>query len=252
MDKSSQFASICSNRTQQNMVWLVRFSDRLRRHLQRLEEWESSKGRANWKSSVHEIRKAKKTWRSKVYHGIIFISCWGNRWLLSGSTSLDCTCIAFDHGPVPLEKLSAKEALKTDRHSLIALLAFHQSTSCESLWPDMNGYGTTYFFRCTFGPISLKTIVLLKFDFWSDIVMSTWWICDFVNVRSSGRNCHHGLKKPSEVVYAFSLMWKDGLGKLQLPFSVLDGCVFVILPSTTPLVCSIRCEQNPLVSFGMR
>lgn len=146
MDKSSQFASICLNRTQQNMVWLVRFSDRLRRHLQRLEEWESSKGRANWKSSVHEIRKAKKTWRSKVYHGIMFISCWGNRWLLSGSTSLDCTCIAFDHGPVPLEKLSAKEALKTDRHSLIALLAFHQSTSCESLWPDMNGYGTTYFF----------------------------------------------------------------------------------------------------------
>ena len=199
------------------MVWLVRFSDRLRRHLQRLEEWESSKGRANWKSSVHEIRKAKETWRSKVYHGIMFISCWGNRWLLSGSTSFDCTCIAFDHGPVLLEKLSAKEALKTDRHSLIALLAFHQSTSCESLWPDMNGYGTTDFFRCTFGPISLKTHCSIK-------------------VLLLVRHCHERRKLRQELpsrieeakrsgVRPFSLMWKDGLGKLQLPFSVLDVCV---------------------------
>ena len=248
MDKSSQFASISLNRTQQNMVWLVRFSDRLRGHLQRLEEWESSKGRANWKSSVHEIRKAKKTWRSKVYYGIMFISCWGNRWLLSGSTSFDCTCIAFDHGPVPLEKLSAKEALKTDRHSLIALLAFHQSTSCESLWPDMNGYGTTYFFSLHLW--TLKTLVLLKFDFWGDIVMSTWLICQ--HRRKLRQELPSRIEEAKRSgVRPFSLMWKDGLGKLQLPFSVLDGCVFVI-SSTTPLVCSIRCEQNPLVSFGMR
>lgn len=41
------------------------------------------------------------------------------------------------------------------------------------IWMDM---AQPIFFRCTFGPISLKTIVLLKFDFWSDIV-STWLIC---------------------------------------------------------------------------
>ena len=160
---------------------------------------------------------------------------------------------SINHGPFA-EKLSAKEALKTDRHSLIALLAFHQNTSCESLWPDMNGYRTSCFFRCTFGSISLVTLVLLKFDFSSDIVMSTWFTCQhrqkprqelpsrIEEAKRSGVRPLLNVKGPT---------WKT-LDRQQLPFSVLEGCVFVILPSTNTSVCSICCEQHRLISFGMR
>lgn len=117
------------------------------------------------------------------------------------------------------------------------------------IWMDM---AQPIFFRCTFGPISLKTLVLLKFDFWSDIVMSTWLICRQKLRQELPSRIEEAKRSGVRILLNVKgWTWKT-LNKQQLPFSVLDGCVFVILPSTTPLVCSIRSEQHPLISFRMR
>ncbi len=108
-------------------------------------DWKSEKaqrkGRPNWKS------KGEKTWRSKVPHVHLM-----RQQVAAERVNVPCLHLhSINHGPFA-EKLSAKEALKTDRHSLIALLAIHQNTSCESFWPDMNGYRTSCFFVAPLDP----------------------------------------------------------------------------------------------------
>lgn len=102
---------------------------------------------------------------------------------------------------------------------------------------------------------TLKIMVLLKFDVWSAIVMSTWLICQHrqklrqelpSRIEEAKRS---GVRPLLKNVKGWT--WKT-LGQQQLRFSVLEGCVFVILPWTTPLVCGICSEQHPLISFGMR